>query len=172
MHATSFFFWFSMVIYVYTKKGGIHMNLDPEQISKKKSAITCALMFTFGIFGAHRFYVGKWKSGILYLIFGSIVPGAKLINATLKLFGEDSLFKLIWYVYISFVLVCVAILYDAFALYSESFTDVKGKVVISGSRKDEIVGRTLEESFCDKLTTLSIVLGFVAIIIFDISVYM
>ena len=146
------------------------MNLDAEQISKKSSAISFALMMSFGIFGAHRFYVGKWKSGLIYLLFGSVVPGAKLINQIMLLIGDKSLFNFVWYLYMSFVLVCVAVLYDIFALYSESFTDKAGKVVISGSRKDEIVGRTIEEAFNDKLNSIIIILLFALVIILDVSV--
>lgn len=147
------------------------MNLDVDQISKKNSAIVFTLMITFGTLGAHKFYVGKWKSGLLYLLFGSVVPGAKIINATLKLIGHNTLFNLVWYTYLSAALVSVAVLYDIFSLYSESFTDSLGKVVIGGSRKDELIGRTLQESFFDKLTSISIILIFVAIIIMDLSVY-
>lgn len=146
------------------------MNLDAEQISNKSSAISFALMISFGIFGAHRFYVGKWKSGLLYLIFGSVVPGARLINQIMNLVGDTSIFKLVWYIYMSFALVCVALLYDIFALYSESFTDRYGKVVISGSRKDEIVGRSMQEVFDDKLTTTIIFLLFALVIIIDVSI--
>lgn len=146
------------------------MNLDADQISKKSSAISFALMLSFGIFGAHRFYVGKWKSGLLYLLFGSIVPSARLINQIMLFAGDTSIFKLVWYTYISFILVCVAVLYDIYALYSESFTDKDGKVVIGGSRKDEIVGRTMQEVFNDKLTSSIIFLLFVLVIIIDISI--
>lgn len=146
------------------------MNLDAEQISKKSSAVSFALMLSFGIFGAHRFYVGKWKSGLLYLLFGSIVPGARLINQIMLFAGDTSILKLIWYIYMSFLLVCVAVLYDIYALYSESFTDKEGKVVISGSRKDEIVGRTMQEVFNDKLTSSIIFLLFALVIILDVSI--
>lgn len=146
------------------------MNLDAEQISKKSSAVTFALMLSFGIFGAHRFYVGKWKSGLLYLLFGSIVPGARLINQIMLFAGDTSILKLIWYIYISFLLVCVAVLHDIYALYSESFTDKEGRVVIGGSRKDEIVGRTMQEVFNDKLTSSIIFLLFVLVIIIDVSI--
>lgn len=144
------------------------MNLDAEQISKKSSAISFALMLSFGIFGAHRFYVGKWKSGLIYLLFGSIVPSARLINQIMLFVGDTSILKLVWYIYISFALVCVAVLYDVYALYSESFTDKYGKVVIGGSRKDEIVGRTMEESFNDKLNIFIILLLFALVLILNI----
>ena len=146
------------------------MNLDAEQISKKSSAVSFALMLSFGVFGAHRFYVGKWKSGLLYLLFGSIVPGARLINQIMLFAGDTSILKLIGYIYISFLLVCVAVLYDIYALYSESFTDKEGKVVLGGSRKDEIVGRTMQEVFNDKLTSSIIFLLFVLVIIIDILI--
>jgi len=128
-------------------------------------------MLLFGTLGAHRFYVGKWKSGLLYLLFGSILPGARLINQIMLFFGDTSILKLIWYVYMSFALVCVAVLYDLYALSTESFTDKLGKVVISGSRKDEIVGRSIEESFNDKLTVVIISLLFALVLILNIILY-
>ena len=36
--------------------------------SKKKKSIALLLCFFLGIFGAHRFYLGKPKTGALYLI--------------------------------------------------------------------------------------------------------
>ncbi len=92
------------------------MNLDAEQISKKSSTVSFILMLSFSTLG-NRFYVGKWKSGLIYLIFGSVVPGVRLINQLMELVGNTSIFKLVWYVYLSFVLICVAVLYDIYALY-------------------------------------------------------
>ena len=136
------------------------MNLDPEEISSKNSTVVFILTFFFGSLGLHRFYVGKWKTGLIYLAFGSILPGVKIIDLICKVVGINSIFKVIWFIILAFMLVVVACLYDIFTLYSESFTDSKGKIVISGSRKDEIVGRTLEEKFNDKLITTIALLTF------------
>ena len=40
------------------------------QVVKSEDSIVAALLFCFflGYFGAHRFYVGKWKTGLLMLI--------------------------------------------------------------------------------------------------------
>lgn len=141
------------------------MNLDPEEISKKNSTVVFILTLFFGFLGLHRFYVGKWKSGLIYLAFGSILPGAKIINLVCKIIGVDSIFKIFWFIILAFILVVVACLYDIFAIYSESFADSKGKIVISGSRKDEIVGRTLEEKFNDKLVTIVALLMFLILAI-------
>ena len=136
------------------------MNLDPEEISSKNSTVVFILTFFFGALGLHRFYVGKWKSGLIYLEFGSILPGVKIIDLICKIIGVGSIIKIFWFIILAFVLVVVACLYDIFTLYSESFTDSKGKIVISGSRKDEIVGRTLEEKFNDKLDTIVALFAF------------
>lgn len=136
------------------------MNLDPEEISTKNSTVVFILTFFFGALGLHRFYVGKWKSGLVYLTFGLILPGAKIINLVCKIIGINSIFKIFWFIILAFILVGVACLYDIFTLYSESFTDSKGKIVISGSRKDEIVGRTLEEKFNDKLDAIVALFAF------------
>lgn len=42
------------------------------QVVKSQYSIVAALLFCafLGLFGAHRFYVGKWKTGILMLLTG------------------------------------------------------------------------------------------------------
>lgn len=45
-------------------------TLIPEGRKKKKTAALLALLL--GIFGAHRFYLGQRRRGILYLIFGAL----------------------------------------------------------------------------------------------------
>jgi TM2 domain-containing membrane protein YozV len=42
-------------------------------MSDKKILPAFILVFLFGVFGVHRFYVGKWKTGILQIItFGGL----------------------------------------------------------------------------------------------------
>lgn len=40
---------------------------EPRHGSKKKNSTAMILCVLLGIFGAHRFYVGRWKTGILYM---------------------------------------------------------------------------------------------------------
>ena len=50
------------------------------EISKKSRLITLLLSLIFGVFGAHRFYVGKWKTGILYLLTGGVFGIGYLVD--------------------------------------------------------------------------------------------
>lgn len=146
------------------------MNLDADQISKKNSVVTLIFALTFGYFGAHRFYVGKWKSGLIYLLFGSIFPTVHFLQKVCDLFGISFAIKASGIITVAFILTEVAMLYDVFALYSQSFTDSLGKVVIGGPEKDEIVGRTVTEKFNDNLSIISslLILALLFIIYFVI----
>lgn len=56
--------------------------------SDKSRALAAILAFFFGVFGAHRFYVGKIKSAIFQLItFGGLGIWA-FIDFIIILFGE------------------------------------------------------------------------------------
>jgi TM2 domain-containing membrane protein YozV len=67
----------------------------PESfVSDKNRSLTLLLAFLFGVFGAHRFYVGKTGSGIAMLaidltLVGFAVTGVwALIDCLFILFGE------------------------------------------------------------------------------------
>lgn len=141
------------------------MNLDADQISKKNSVVTLVYALTFGYLGAHRFYVGKWKSGLVYLIFGSVFPLVHMLQKISEVLGVNFALKASGVFTIAYILVECAMLYDIFALYSQSFTDCFDKVVIGGSEKDEIVGRTMEEKFNDNLSIAVALFIFILIFI-------
>lgn len=50
----------------YTKKQETESKVN-FKISSKSKVIYLILLITLGLFGAHRFYLGKCGSGILYL---------------------------------------------------------------------------------------------------------
>ncbi|MBP3617894.1 MAG: TM2 domain-containing protein [Lachnospiraceae bacterium] len=108
------------------------MVVEKDEASDKNELVAAVLALCWGTFGLHRFYVGKWISGTVYLLFGSV---AFLFNLL-----DDLGLSVIYSSYISiiaFLLVVVAVLYDLFALKNESFFDGKNKLLISkGTRED------------------------------------
>lgn len=57
-------------------------------VSERSWMTTLILCVFFGVFGLHRFYVGKWKSGILmFLTYGLFGIGA-LVDFIMIMFGK------------------------------------------------------------------------------------
>ncbi|MGO9121055.1 MAG: TM2 domain-containing protein [Desulfomonilaceae bacterium] len=63
-------------------------NLNSAQISPKSRLAAMLLCFLFGIFGVHRFYVGKIGTGILMLITGGGFLIWALIDLILIIIGS------------------------------------------------------------------------------------
>jgi hypothetical protein len=61
---------------------------DRDSISSKKRLITLILCALFGVFGAHRFYVGKAGSGFVQLITIGGLGIWYLIDCIIVIFGE------------------------------------------------------------------------------------
>ena len=91
------------------------MNLQDEDISNKSQMITLVLCVLLGRLGVHRFYVGKYITGLIFLVVGST-------SIILDLFG-------LGYAFIAQVAFLILIAIDIYGLYSDSFTDSKGKVL-------------------------------------------
>lgn len=138
------------------------MYIEKDDVSKKNATVVAVLCLFFGSLGVHRFYVGKNMSGLLYLLFGSSLFGVQLFS---KLFSFKGTLISIFI----FILVVVAVFYDLFAIFTECFLDSKDKIILSGSRQDELVGRTFEEKFNDGLIIISTILMF---IVFAILYYL
>lgn len=150
-----------ILYYGLCKIGGGILNLQQEDISNRNSTMSFLLCFFFGYFGAHKFYVGKWIQGIVYLLFGSSVFFNFIISPIAKKFGYSLAIKSVGVKIVLTLLVGVAILYDLFAITHEASTDKKGLIVVSGKHKDEIYGRTESEKFNDKLNTVITICVFV-----------
>ena len=89
--------------------------LDSENISKKSSLITTLLLLTLGSAGVHRIYAGRYISGIFIFL-------TKCTYLVTDYLGYK------W----DFILniVCFGmLLFDLYGLYSDSFTDGKGKII-------------------------------------------
>ena len=129
------------------------MQYDEDSISNKSQTLTLILLLFFGSFGAHRFYVRKYITGLLYLIIGSTTIVIDLFG-----FGYAFLSKC---VYVLFILV------DLYALYSDSFTDKAGKMVIGKTKYMVYDSETEREHmiFNDILTKVIYVLAGLAVYI-------
>ena len=44
------------------------MNRLAENPARHRGAVAWLLCFGLGVFGAHRFYAGRWRTGLLYLL--------------------------------------------------------------------------------------------------------
>ena len=61
---------------------------EPLEISDKNQLLTAVLAFFFGMFGAHRFYVGKTGTAILQLITLAGLGIWSFIDFLIIAFGE------------------------------------------------------------------------------------
>lgn len=96
------------------------MNIDENNISNKSQIVTLILCLLLGQIGAHRFYVGKYFTGVLFLIVG----GTSLI---LDILG-------VGYAFVASIIYLIIMILDVYALYSDSFTDKLGRLVIGSSK--------------------------------------
>ena len=135
------------------------MVYDEDDISPKSQMITLFLLIFFGPLGAHRFYVGKILTGIFYLIAGSTTIILKVLGFKWEL--------------IAIVVLIFIIAMDLYALYSDSFTDSKGRLVI-GKSKNPVYNSLKEREkiiFTEKLNKLMLVLAGIAFYILLIFVF-
>ena len=135
------------------------MTYDEDDISPKSQMITLFLLIFFGPLGAHRFYVGKILTGIFYLIAGSTTIILKVLGFKWEL--------------IAIVILIFIIAMDLYALYSDSFTDSKGRLVI-GKSKNPVYNSLKEREkiiFTEKLNKLMLVLAGIAFYILLIFVF-
>lgn len=58
------------------------------QYSHRKRLIALLLCFFLGVLGIHRFYVGKWGTGIIWLLTGGIAGIGVIVDFILVLLGS------------------------------------------------------------------------------------
>jgi len=133
------------------------MFVDKEDASDKNELVAVVFALCWGTFGLHRFYVGKWISGTIYLLLGSVAFLFNLLN--------DLGISIFYSSYISIfasLLVGVAVIYDLFALKTESFCDGKNKLLISkATREDSGLFLSKREKDIAKLNAWIIFLSFI-----------
>lgn len=133
------------------------MIIDKKDISKKDDLVTMLLCLLLSRFGAHRFYVGRYFTGLLWLVFNNIglvlhyvgkvveIPAAWDFGTRLACLLAVILTKII----------------DVYAIYSESFTDGKGRIVASRATKEQV--GIFPDKTLRRLYALLIVLAFALI---------
>lgn len=74
-----------------TNQGTVTINIETApQVSPKSKTKAALLCFFLGVFGIHRFYVGKVGTGILYLLtaglfgIGDVVDFIKILCGSFK----------------------------------------------------------------------------------------
>lgn len=50
----------------------ININANEQFKSDKSLVVSLLLLLFFGVFGVHRMYLGKWGTGIIYLLTGGL----------------------------------------------------------------------------------------------------
>lgn len=108
------------------------MHIESDEISPKSEMKTVLFALLFRGFGIHRFYVGKYLSGIIYVLIGS----TSFVSSICEMVGV-SFFQSVNISLICTVISAVWALFDIFALYSESFTDAQGRLIVSNATKEE-----------------------------------
>jgi TM2 domain-containing membrane protein YozV len=118
--------------------------------------LTLVLLLLFGRLGLHRFYVGKYFTGVIYLLVG----GTSII---LDVVGYQ-------YALIAQLVYSLFLILDVYALYSDSFTDYKGRLLTSAKTMEYETYKERERMlFDDKLNKILIILfGFAYLVVVNI----
>lgn len=66
----------------------MYVEKDGKCISEKSKGVAAVLCFFFGIFGIHRFYVGKIGSGILWLCTLGLFGIGEIVDFIMILCGS------------------------------------------------------------------------------------
>ena len=93
----------------------------------KSKSITLLIWLFLGMFGGHRFYVGKWKSGLVYIVLYALGMSSVSKNS-----GVASLCLTAWGIF-WFV--------DLFLILLNRFTDKYGRLLVT-SRTQQYVPQT------------------------------
>ena len=103
-----------MVLFNYKARGGDIM-IESDSISKKSSLLTTLLLLTLGSAGIHRIYVGRYISGIIIFVIKSTYFVINYLGYKWNIVLNVACFGIL--------------LFDLYGLYSNSFTDGKGKII-------------------------------------------
>ena len=95
------------------------------KISDKSWKTTVILFHVLGVFGAHRFYVGKAGTGLLYIAASFLAWVSSSSSGILGrvLFGKSP-------DWITYYLLGIVVLMDLIKIYSGNFTDENGALVL------------------------------------------
>lgn len=145
----------------YKLIGGLCMfNIDANEVSRKSNGIALLYLFTFGFLGMHRFYVGKWKTGLIYLLIGLQLP----IIRILTMFGVSPI-KSVVYQILLFLFSIAFLGFDLFTMAQEAFSDSDGKILLGRAHRDAVIGRDSKEKEEDKMNMIVAIFLFVIMLI-------
>lgn len=76
-----------------------HIYVSREQRSDRSRLVALLLCLFLGVFGAHRFYLGKFGTGLLYLLTEGLFAVGWLVDLCVLIFGtprDKKGLKLTW----------------------------------------------------------------------------
>jgi len=114
----------------------------PSEISPASRVVALLLCWFLGIVGVHRFYLGKWLSGLLMMaLFGSSV-GVFIYYVLTAGPGADGsppeAFASMRWLMGCFYLVCAWAFIDLMLIISGNFRDGKGRKVFKWVESDSV----------------------------------
>jgi len=129
------------------------MKYDESNVSNKSQLKTLVYLLIFGKLGIHRFYVGKYITGLLFLLVGVTQAVLRFVK------GPD-------FLSISVGLLSLFMFFvDIILIYTDKFTDKEGCFVLGAERIAIIEGEGDFEKlrFISKIDKFALILLIVAV---------
>lgn len=112
--------------------------------AKNKNFLTLSmLVFLLGMFGAHRFYVGRIESGVILLCCGMIIFLTNLLYFISLEFMEPAIFFGIVYLIVNYILgfgVFIFLSIDVISISSGNFKSVERYKIMPKNETENTVG--------------------------------
>ena len=114
------------------------MSRAARSLSPKSRLVALLLCWLLGGFGAHRFYVGKWKTGLALPLLS--ISGVGLLTAQVLALGTQSvrLPEVVGPLIVPSVLAALWILVDLIRILLGQFSDAEGRPVFKWTEAGSI----------------------------------